>query len=185
MPRVAPERFELRRDFLVANVEPGLRVLDVGCGEGWFSDALSAAGCAVVGVDVAAEAVRRARARYPELEFAVSGETSLPFADASFGAAWLGEVLEHVRDGLGLLAEVARVTGPGAALLGSTPDHGLATRVRLVRRRAFEEHFEPRADHLRFFTRASLAALLDAAGFAAPTATSRRGHLLFRSRAAR
>jgi 2-polyprenyl-6-hydroxyphenyl methylase/3-demethylubiquinone-9 3-methyltransferase len=186
MGEVVPEHFELRRDFLLASVAPGARVIDVGCGEGSFCAALVSAGCSAVGVDVAPEALRRARARYPELEFALCDETSLPFADASFGAAWLGEVLEHVRDGIGLLTEVARVVGPGGQLLASTPDHGVWRRLALgLSRRAFERHFEPRADHLRFFTRTTLAALLDAGGFEAVALRSRSGVLLVSARAAR
>jgi SAM-dependent methyltransferase len=185
MDEVFPEHFELRRDFLLTSLEPGERVLDVGCGEGWFCDALTAAGFSAVGVDVAPEALRRARLRFPELEFALSGETSLPFADSSFGAAWLGEVLEHVRDGIGLLAEVARVVGPGGMLVASTPDHGFGRRLQLaLGRRAFERHFEPRADHLRFFTRRTLAALLDAGSFEQVAVRTRRGVLLVRARAA-
>jgi 2-polyprenyl-6-hydroxyphenyl methylase/3-demethylubiquinone-9 3-methyltransferase len=183
---VQPERFELRRDFALERLEPGERVLDVGCGEGWFCDAFAAAGFVAVGVDVAPEAIRRARARYPSLEFALCGETSMPFADGSFGAAWLGEVLEHVRDGIGLLAEVARVVGPGGLLLASTPDHGVWRRLALgLSRRAFERHFEPRADHLRFFTRRTLAALLDAGGFDHVELRTERGVLLVSARAAR
>ena len=115
----------------------------------------------------------------PGVPFAVCEETRLPFGDGSFGVAWLGEVLEHVRDGIGLLAEVARVLGPGGRLLASTPDHAWARRLRLgLDRRAFERHFEPRADHLRFFTRRTLAELLDAGGFEEIAMRARRGTLL-------
>ncbi len=167
LPDAPPERFERRRDFLLASLPVGARVLDVGCGSGWFAEALAAAGFAAVGVEVAAEAVRRARGRCPELEFALAGEDGeLPFAPASFDAAWLGEVLEHVQDGLGLLGEVARVLAPGGLLLASTPDHSRALRLWLgLSSRAFERHFEPRSDHVRFFTRRSFDALLEAAGF--------------------
>jgi ubiquinone/menaquinone biosynthesis C-methylase UbiE len=186
LPDVAPEHFELRRAFLISALETRSRVIDVGCGAGWFSGALAAAGCSVVGVDVAEEAVRRARARHGDLEFVVAGGEQLPFADGSFDAAWLGEVLEHVQDGPGLLAEVARVVGPGGRLMLSTPDHAWARRLWLgVSRRAFEAHFEPRSDHVRFFTRGSLAALLDAGGFVQIEIRRARGVLLATARAAR
>jgi len=184
MGETEPELFDLRLGYLLAQLEHGDRVIDVGCGEGWFCAALAERGLAVAGVDVSRVAIDRARARFPALRFEVSGETSLPFADASFGVAWLGETLEHVRDGLGLLSEVGRVIGAGGRLVATTPDHPWWRRLRLgLSRSAFERHFEPRADHLRFFTRRSLEALLDAAGFEVVDARSRRGVLLVRARA--
>jgi len=181
-----PERFELRLGFLLAQLAPGDAVLDVGCGSGWFSGAVARAGFSVVGVDVSPVAIARARRRCPGIEFAVSGEDSLPFPDGAFSVAWCGETLEHVRDGLGLLAEIARVVGPGGRLLVSTPDHGARRRLWLgVNRRAFEANFEPRADHLRFFTRRTLTATLEAAGFDGVGVRAARGVLLATARAAR
>ena len=172
-----PERFALRRDFLLAGVGPGERVLDVGCGEGAFTAALSAAGARPSGVDVAAEPVRRARLRHPELDFRLACG-ALPFAAGEFDVVWAGEVLEHVLDGVGLLDEVRRVLRPGGRLLLSTPDHSRRLVVWLgLRRAAFERHFDPRSDHVRFFTARTLAVLLEEAGFT-PTAISRRHALL-------
>ena len=180
-----PELFELRLSFLLASLQSGDRVIDVGCGVGWFCDALATRGFDVVAVDISGEAIRRARERHPGLAFEVCGEDSLPFDDGSFGVAWLGEVLEHVRDGLGLLAEIGRVIGPGGLLVISTPDHGWRRRLALgLSRRAFEAHFEPRADHLRFFTRQSLTATLEAGGFEEVVARGVRGVLLATARAA-
>jgi 2-polyprenyl-6-hydroxyphenyl methylase/3-demethylubiquinone-9 3-methyltransferase len=166
-PDAAPERFERRRGHLMRRLPAGARVLDVGCGSGWFSAALSEAGFSVTGVDVAAEALRRARARARGVEFVHAREgDALPFEAASFGAAWLGEVLEHVQDGIALLEEVARVLEPGGVLIASTPDHPFALRARFaLSRAAFERHFDPRSDHVRFFTAASLRGLLEACGF--------------------
>jgi 2-polyprenyl-3-methyl-5-hydroxy-6-metoxy-1,4-benzoquinol methylase len=186
LPDAVPERFEQRREFLLAALGPGARVLDVGCGSGWFSEALSAAGFAAVGVDVAAEAIRRARARCPQLEFKIAGEGELPFSPGSFDAAWLGEVLEHVQDCVGVLAAVERVLAPGGQLIASTPDHGRMLRLALgLSTRAFERHFEPRSDHVRFFTRRTLRELLDAAGYREIEIHARRGSLYASSRAAR
>jgi 2-polyprenyl-3-methyl-5-hydroxy-6-metoxy-1,4-benzoquinol methylase len=185
MRETTPEHFERRRDFLLSRVERGDRVLDVGCGEGWFCAALADAGVGnVLGLDVAPEAVRRARASHPLLHFALCGESELPLEERSMDVVWLGEVLEHVRDGLGLLGECARVLAPGGRLLLSTPDHDWRRRLWLgLSRRAFERHFEPRADHLRFFTRGSLRALLEAAGFEEVAVRARAGVLLVSARA--
>jgi ubiquinone/menaquinone biosynthesis C-methylase UbiE len=153
-------------------------VLDLGCGLGAFTALLLEHDYAAVGCDVSEAALRQARARYPAAEF-VQSDATLPFADASFDVVWAGEVLEHVQDGLELLAEVQRVLRAGGRLLASTPDHGLARRLRAgVSRRAFEEMFDPRSDHVRFFTTASLRALLLAAGLREVVIRSRRGVLL-------
>jgi SAM-dependent methyltransferase len=189
LPDAPPERFELRRAFLIESLRPGSRVLDVGCGAGWFCEALDGAGFAVVGVDVAGEAIRRARERCPGVEFALVAEQApheLPYTDDSFDAAWLGETLEHVQDVIALLEEIHRVLAPGGRLIVTTPDHGRLLRLRLaLSTRAFERHFEPRSDHVRFFTRRTLATLLEACGYGDIDVRAQRGTLLARTAAAR
>ena len=49
LPDARPEHFEMRRDFLLATLVPGSRIIDVGCGGGWFAGELARAGFAVVG----------------------------------------------------------------------------------------------------------------------------------------
>jgi 2-polyprenyl-3-methyl-5-hydroxy-6-metoxy-1,4-benzoquinol methylase len=162
-----PSYFRLRRDFLMERVETGERVLDVGCGEGRFAAELAEAGVEVVGVDVAREPLRRARARYPGLDLrTIPPAGPWELEDASFDVVWAGEVIEHVADTAGWLSEVRRALRPHGRLLLSTPDHGALSRLRLaLSRRAFEAHFDPLSDHLRFYTRPLLARLLSEYGF--------------------
>jgi len=166
-PGLEPPDFALRRRFLLERVVAGERALDVGCGEGWFAVELAQAGVEVVGLDVAEEALRRARARDPELDLRlVDDDRPWPLDDASVDVVWSGETIEHVADTIGWLSEVRRVLRPGGRVLLSTPAHG---RLRVLwlalSRRAFESHFDPRADHLRYYTRASLTRLLGELGF--------------------
>jgi ubiquinone/menaquinone biosynthesis C-methylase UbiE len=143
------------------------RVLDVGCGEGRFAAALAQHGCEVVALDVAEEPLRRARVRHPDLDLRLVGpEGPLPFAESSFDAVWAGETIEHVADTSGWLSELRRVLRSGGLLLLSTPDHGPLSRFRLaLDGRAFDERFDPRSEHLRFYTRRTLAGLLCDFGF--------------------
>ena len=162
-----PERFELRRDFLLAHVRAGETVLDVGCGAGEFSAAIGAAGATPIAVDVAREALRRARERMPGLDARLwqPGEP-LPLDDNSADAIWAGEVIEHVADVAPWLSELRRVLRPGGTLLLTTPHHGPGTLLALaLSRRRFARHFEPRSDHVRFFSPHTLRALLDDLGF--------------------
>jgi 2-polyprenyl-3-methyl-5-hydroxy-6-metoxy-1,4-benzoquinol methylase len=162
-----PLAFRRRSSFLVGRVSAGERVLDVGCGEGHFAAELARMGAHPVGIDVAAEPLRRAREHHPELDLRqVQAEGAWPLPDASFDAVWAGEVIEHVADTVGWLSEVRRVLRSGGHLLLSTPNQGrLPMLWWALAPRAFEAHFDPRADHLRFYTRGALIELLEDFGF--------------------
>jgi 2-polyprenyl-6-hydroxyphenyl methylase/3-demethylubiquinone-9 3-methyltransferase len=162
-----PSDFSLRLRFLLDRVQTGDRVLDVGCGEGRFAAELVRAGAYVVGIDVAEEPLRRARSRHPELDLRlVDGESPWDLADAGFDAVWAGEVIEHVADTAAWLSEVRRVLRSGGSLLVSTPALGRPALMRAaLSRRAFAERFDPRGDHLRFYSRETLTRLLGEFGF--------------------
>jgi len=162
-----PAHLQLRRRFLLDRVRPGQRLLDVGCGEGLFAGALLQAGLQVVAVDVADAALRRARERVAGLDARLIPFTgSWPLEDASFDVVWSGETIEHVADTAPWLAEIRRVLRPGGRLLLTTPNHGPLTRLSLaLSSRAFERHFDPLGEHLRFYTRRSLTGLLHGLGF--------------------
>jgi SAM-dependent methyltransferase len=173
-PGTKPERFALRRDWLLERVRPGDRVLDLGCGEGWFTAALQEHGAHAVGVDVVEEPLRRGHLRDPGLDLRLGVlDAPLDLDDRSFDVVWAGELLEHLVDVTGWLSEVRRVLPSGGRLLATTPDHP----ARLVRAladdpQAFDDHFDPRSDHLRFFTARTLAELVDDLNFTPATIAS-------------
>ncbi len=115
-----------------------------------------------MGVDVSAEALGRAVRRHPELDLRlVTPAGPLPLGDGEMDVVWAGDVIEHVVDTSAWLSEVRRVLRPGGRLLITTPYHGrVATIALALRPGAFERHFDPRSDHLRFYTSASLRDLL-------------------------
>src|SRR4029077_905719 len=157
-PGLEPPELALRMRFLREHVAAGERVLDGGCGEGFFASELARAGAEVVGIDAAEEPLRRARERDRDLDLRlVDADGPWSLKDASFDAVWAGETIEHGLDTAAWLSEVRRLLRPGGRLLLSTPAHG---RLRVLwlglSRRAFEAHFDPCADHLRFYTRAGL-----------------------------
>jgi SAM-dependent methyltransferase len=179
-PGTEPERFAVRRDWLLERVAPGERVLDLGCGEARFASALADHGAHPVGIDVVAEPLERARARDPRLDLRRAVlDAPLPVDDGAFDVVWAGELIEHLVDVVGWLSDVRRVLPSAGRLLLTTPDHP----ARLIRAladdpRAFDDHFNPRSDHLRFFTSRTLAELLDDLGFA-PAEIVSDGETLF------
>jgi 2-polyprenyl-3-methyl-5-hydroxy-6-metoxy-1,4-benzoquinol methylase len=166
-PGLEPAAHALRSSFLREHVAPRQRVLDVGCGEGVFAAELAAAGAEVLGIDVAEEPLRRARARHPELDLRlVDGDGPWPLPDAAFDVVWAGEVIEHVADTGAWLSEVRRVLRSRGSLLISTPANGPgALLAAALSRRSFAARFDPRGDHLRFYSRATLSRLIEEFGF--------------------
>jgi SAM-dependent methyltransferase len=162
-----PPYLQQRLAFLLARVAAGERVLDVGCGEGRFTAELMRSGREAVGIDVAEEPLRRARALHPGIDVRrVPPDGPWPLPDVSFDAVWAGETIEHLADTAGWLSEVRRVLPSGGRLVLSTPAHPWLQRLALgLSGRAFATHFDPRSDHLRFYTRATLLTLLADFGF--------------------
>jgi SAM-dependent methyltransferase len=161
-----PWAWQRRRTLLLAEVRPGERVLDLGCGAGRFVAALQAAGAEAIGVELAEAALERARRVAPGADLRrVEPDGSLPLAHGEVDLVWCSEVLEHVVDTTGLLTEVRRVLRPGGRLLLTVPDHGRLKRTLLALAR-HEAHYDPLGQHVRFYTRRSLTGVLTATGFA-------------------
>lgn len=147
-------------DRCLAHLGPGARVLEVGCGDGFFSSEMARRKLTVTGIDLSPEAVRRAQERTPSGLFLVHDVTHpLPFDDDSFSAVWCSEVLEHLFSPLYVLQEIYRVLQPGGMALLTVPYHGLLKNL-MISAFAFERHFDPEYPHLRFFTIRSLSSLV-------------------------
>ena len=153
-----PPDLQLRTAFMLAQVSAGERVLDLGCGAGDLTAQLARAGAQPTGVEVAQAAVDRARARHPDLSFALAAiDGPLPLQDGAFDVVWASEVIEHVADTARWLSEVRRVLVPGGRLLLTTPNH---SRPRLLVA-GIELYSEPLGDHLHLYTATSLREVLE------------------------
>ena len=100
----------------VTHPAPSARYLDVGCGKGRFSRIVKdhPPAATVVAMDLAVAMLRCAA---PDLARAAASMLQLPFASATFDAAWATESLEHAVDIERAVAEICRVLKPGAPLV--------------------------------------------------------------------
>jgi ubiquinone/menaquinone biosynthesis C-methylase UbiE len=126
LERLYHKRDILRRRALVreaVGAQPGERILDVGCGPGFYvAEVLDEVGAegSVVGIDVSPQmlaiAARRCAGR-ANVEFREGPATKLPVEDASVDAALSVQVLEYVADTGAALAELHRVVRPGGRVV--------------------------------------------------------------------
>lgn len=80
----------------LADVKPGQAILDLGCGTGLLTDELSNRGAVVMGVDVSAEMIAKARSKYPHLRFQMIDATDLPF-DNCFDTVFSNAVFHWIQ----------------------------------------------------------------------------------------
>jgi ubiquinone/menaquinone biosynthesis C-methylase UbiE len=119
--------------FLLPELRPDMRLLDVGCGPGsitrGFAERLPSG--QVVGLDLSRETLAAARedAAARGLDNVVYQEGSvydLPFLDGSFDVVYAHQVLQHLREPSGALREMLRVLRPGGLLAARDVDWGTA-----------------------------------------------------------
>ena len=134
---------------------PGMRVLDLGCRYGALTRAY-VDGNDLVGLDVDREALAEAAKLGIETHGA-DVEQPLEFPDASFDVVVAGELLEHLRDPSGVVAEARRVLRSGGKLVGSVPNaYRLKNRLRFL----FGRPPEQDPTHLHMFSPGGVRQLL-------------------------
>lgn len=106
-------------DWLVRDGRRDLRILEVGCGSGWFSAQLCRFG-SVTATDLSPTVLARARARHPAVTFVVGDFGSTPFPEAEYDVVVSLEVLSHVADQPAFMAKIASLLCPGGQLMLAT-----------------------------------------------------------------
>lgn len=146
------------RVVLDALPRPAARVLDVGCGDGLLTAALAGVCGDVVGLDVDAPSIRRAREAFPEhrAAFVVGDLFTHPFEPGSFDMVASVATLHHVdaRRGLARMVELLR-PGGRLAVVGLAREDRVSDLLRaglaaaayrphmLLTRRRYWEHNAP------------------------------------------
>ena len=109
----------------LAQVRPGQRALDVGCGPGALTAQLVArlGAVAVSAVDPSAPFVAAARDRFPGVDVRSGAAEQLPYPDDAFDVALAQLVVHFMADPVAGLREMARVTRPGGLVAACVWDH--------------------------------------------------------------
>jgi SAM-dependent methyltransferase len=115
-----PTRLRERIVFKWLQRKRGQKILDLGCGTGYFASKLAAEGPFVVGMDLDISSVKFAK-KNGMGHFVVGSAERLPFKDNTFDALLSTEVLEHLPVEDQALREVTRVGSDGAQFVLTVP----------------------------------------------------------------
>src|SRR5262245_7922774 len=119
--RYAGFRNELKYFRRIKAFGPGVRLLDVGCGQGLFTEFMAEHGVDGTGVDIDTSLVATAQARLRErglqTRFLVGRVEQLPYADRVFDVCVANSILEHAHDWEATLTEITRVLRPNGLLV--------------------------------------------------------------------
>lgn len=110
-------------------VQPGDRILDLGCGDGALTEELRRRGATVVGVDASAEMLEAARAR--GLEVVRANAESLPFTDM-FDAVFSNAALHWIRNQRAVMEGVYRALRPGGRFVAEMGGIGNIAAIRVA-----------------------------------------------------
>ena len=147
---------------------PG-RLLDVGCGEGFVLAAFAEQGWEVEGLDHSRAGV--AAMNPDQTERVAQGNLFALLSDRiasceTHDLVWLGNVLEHVLDPVGLMRSLRRVVAPGGLLVVTVPNDGTPYHEGLLADGVIPERFWIAIpEHLAYFTAASMTRLGEATGW--------------------
>ena len=161
--------------FLARHLQPGMSLLDCGCGPGTITIGLAewVAPGKVTGVDLDPKRVQQATeaaeaAGAANVHFQVGDVYQLPFPDASFDVAFMTYVLMHLKDRQSAVDEVMRVLKPGGIVAAREMNHSAV--IHLNAAPEWWEAVPLLDDYLKsrgidIFAGATLGALVRDAGF--------------------
>jgi len=115
----------------------GTRVLDVGCGNGFFAGEFLGRGCKVVGIDLSESGLEIARRSHPTgrfERFAADEHLLENLAEDPFDIVLSTEVIEHLYSPWNFVRGCFQSLKPGGRFICSTPYHGYQKLCDLSRR---------------------------------------------------
>ncbi len=116
-------RWARRVEMLTCHLHPGERVLELGCGTGYFTRALASTGAQITAIDISVDLLAAAQRECPSenVSFEVQNAYDLTAADATFDSVVGSSVLHHLEVDAAL-QEIHRVLKPGGSVNFTEPN---------------------------------------------------------------
>ena len=154
---------------LVLMVGENKRVVDFGCWTGGVAAVLAERGCTVTGIEIDPEAAEKAREFCDKVIVADLDTLDLgeALAGEKYDVGLFGDIVEHLKDPRRALTAMRDALAPGGYVVVSVPNVAHAS-VRLALLKGQFEYEDTGildATHLKFYTRESIADLLESCGY--------------------
>jgi SAM-dependent methyltransferase len=151
-------------------LEPGTRVLDVGCGNGFTCGEFLRRGCNVVGIDLSEQGIALARSSYPDARFeilAADQDILRNLDEQPFDLVVSTKVVEHLYAPRQWAAGCYAALKSGGKFICTTPYHGYLKNLLISLSGGWDKHANPLWDggHIKLWSRRTLSILLVEAGF--------------------
>ena len=105
------------------HLKPGMTILELGCGAGYFTGELARSGADIIAIDVSPELLEIAKANWsaPNVRYEIQNAYALTYSDATFDSVVGSSILHHLEIEEAL-REAYRVLKPGAAIYFTEPN---------------------------------------------------------------
>lgn len=151
-----------RYRFIIDQMPPASKVLEVGCFLGRYCDHFQSLGHRATGVDLSPEVIERGQKLFPDLDLRCVGEVwDEDLVDGSYDVVVASEVIEHVLHPNDFLEQISRALKPGGVLLLTTQNsNAFHYRCQML---VGKFRWDP--THLRLYSRPELEKELENGGF--------------------
>jgi len=116
-------RWARRVKLLSSHLKPGMAVLELGCGTGYFTRDLARSGANIIAIDISPELLEIARANHsaPNASYQIQNAYALSYGDAVFDSVVGSSVLHHLEIEEAL-REIYRVLKPSGTIYFTEPN---------------------------------------------------------------
>ena len=155
---------------LAGKLKSGMRVLDVGCGNGFTAGQFLGRRCTVVGIDLSESGIAIARQTYPAGRFEVlpaDGEILQNLSEKPFDLVVSTEVVEHLYAPRSYVRGCFAALKPGGRFICTTLYHGYIKNLMIAVTGSWDRHANPLWDggHIKLWSPKTLTSLLAESGF--------------------
>jgi 2-polyprenyl-3-methyl-5-hydroxy-6-metoxy-1,4-benzoquinol methylase len=135
-------------------------VLDLGCGNGSFTNIIASHGYQVVGLDHSDTGIYLAKKQFPLIHFEQHNIQNSLISEhhLKYDAVVSNEVIEHLLLPRNLIQNAYDALKPGGLFILTTPFHGYWKNLALALTNKFDEHWHPLRDygHIKFFSKSTI-----------------------------